>query len=142
LDQHKVGHPQKKIRKRAQEIIASFYPKLSGEESDVIRNGVRLEFIAEDPIIDFIKYRLRSEITDDWLIASVIEFKQKNPNDEVKIVSADLGLSIKAKTQNFKVLRPSETDKLAEESDEGEKRIKDLRSEFAKSCERASFRCN
>ena len=131
LDQHKDSHPQNKIRKRAQEIIASLHSKLSGEESDVIRNGVRLEFIAEDPSIDFSKYRLRSEITDDWLIASVIEFKQRNPNDEIKIVSADLGLSIKSKAQNIKVLRPSETDRLAKELDVDEKRIRDLQKELA-----------
>jgi predicted ribonuclease YlaK len=130
LDQHKISHPQGKIRKRAQEIIASLHPKLSGEESDVIRYGVRLEFVSEEPSIDFNTHRLRSEIADDWLIASVIELKQKKTNDEIKIVSADLGLSIKAKAQNIKVLRPLETDKLADELDEGEKRIRDLQKEL------------
>jgi predicted ribonuclease YlaK len=131
LDEHKISHHQGKIRKRAQEIIASLHRKLSGEESDVIRDGVQLEFVAEEPSIDFSEHRLRSEIADDWLIASVIELKQKHPTDEIKIVSADLGLSIKAKAQSINVLRPSEADKLADELDEGEKRIKDLQRELA-----------
>lgn len=131
LDQHKISHPQSKIRKRAQEIIASLHHKLSSEESDIIRHGVQLEFVAEEPSIDFGKYGLRSEIADDWLIASVIELRRRHPTDEIKIVSADLGLSIKAKAQSIKVLRPFETDKLADDLDEGERRIKDLQRELA-----------
>ena len=50
LDHHKVSHPQNKFRKRAQEIITSLHSRLSGAASNVIRDGVRLEFLAEDPI--------------------------------------------------------------------------------------------
>src|ERR1039457_5839405 len=49
LDHHKVSHPQNKFRQRAQAIITSLYSRLSGAESDSIRDGVRLKFLAEDP---------------------------------------------------------------------------------------------
>ena len=58
---------------------------------------MRLEFVAEDPGIDFAAHKLRQELSDDWLIASTLDWKQKHPSDEIKIVSADLGVSIKAK---------------------------------------------
>ena len=131
LEEHKIGHSSGKIRRRAQEIIASFHSIVSCEKTDVIRDGVRLEFISDDPKIDFISNGLRSEITDDWLIASTIEFKQKNPEVEIQIVTADLGLSIKSKARKIKTLRPLEKDKLPEELDADEKRIRDLKKELA-----------
>src|ERR1039457_3665359 len=42
LEQKKVFHPQKKIRQRAQEIIASLHSKLSGAGADIVKKGVRL----------------------------------------------------------------------------------------------------
>ena len=131
LDHHKVSHPQNKFRQRAQAIITSFYSRLSGAESDLIRNGVRLEFLAEDPDLDFGKHKLRTELADDWIIASILEWRQKHPSDQTIIVSADLGVSIKAKAQKIPALAPLEADKLAEELDADEKRIKKLQEELA-----------
>ena len=131
LDQHKVNHPRNKFRKRAQEIITSLHSRLSGANSDVIRNGVRIEFIAEDPSVDFTTHKLRSELADDWLIASAIDWKSSHASDEIRIVSADLGISIKAKAHGIAVLAPLETDKLADELDADEKRIKELQRELA-----------
>jgi predicted ribonuclease YlaK len=131
LDQHKVYHPRNKFRKRAQEIITSLHSRLSGLDSDIIRNGVRLEFIAEDPSVDFGAYKLRPELPDDWLIASAIDWKQKHSSDEIRIVSADLGISIKAKSQGIPALAPLEADRVADELDADEKRIKELQRELA-----------
>jgi hypothetical protein len=131
LDHHKVSHPQNKFRQRAQAIITSFYSRLSGAESDLIRDGVRIEFLAEDPNLDFGKHNLRTELADDWIIASILEWRQKHPSDQTIIVSADLGVSIKAKTQKIPALMPLEADKLAEELDADEKRIKKLQEELA-----------
>src|ERR1039458_7222586 len=131
LEQKKVFHPQKKIRQRAQEIIASLHSELSGAGSDIVKKGVRLEFVAEDPGIDFAAHRLRQELSDDWLIASALDWKQKHSGDETRIVSGDLGISIKAKAYKIPVVRPLETDKLADELDADEKRIRDLTRELA-----------
>jgi predicted nucleic acid-binding protein len=131
LDQHKVSHPRNKFRKRAQEIITSLHSRLSGVDSDVIRNGVRLEFITEDPSIDFGAHKLRPELPDDWLIASAIDWKQKHSSDETRIVSADLGISIKAKVQGIPALAPLEADKLGDELDADERKIKELQRELA-----------
>ncbi len=131
LDHHKVSHPQNKFRKRAQEIITSLHSRLSAESPDVIRDCVRLEFVAEDPDLDFVANRLRPELTDDWLIASSLVWKQTHPNDETKIVSADLGISIKAKSKAIPVFAPLEADRLAEELDADEKRIMRLQKELA-----------
>ena len=95
------------------------------------RNGVRLEFLAEDPSIDFVEYKLRLELPDDWLIASALEWRQRHPGDETRIVSADLGISIKAKAHNILALTPFETDKLSSELDADEKLIVELKKELA-----------
>src|SRR6266446_2860742 len=126
LDRLKVGHPQSKFRRRAQEIIAILHSKHSGVDSELIRASVRLEFLAEDPSIDFSAHKLRLELDDDWLIASILEWRRKRPGDEIRIVSADLGVSIKAKAHGILALAPREADKLAEELDADEKRLKKL----------------
>ncbi len=131
LDRLKVSHPQNKFRKRAQEIISSLHSRLFGAGPDVIRAGVRLEFVAEDPQLDFGAHKLRPELVDDWLIASCLVWKQTHLNDETRIVSADLGISIKAKANGIPTIVPPETDRLAEESDADEKRIKQLQKELA-----------
>lgn len=130
LDQHKVNHSQNKFRKRAQEIIASL-SRFSAMDSALIRDGVRLEFLSKDPNIDFLAHNLRSELSDDWIIASILEWRLKYPSDEIKIVSADLGVSIKARAQGIPTLSPLDADKLADELDAAEKQIKDLRKELA-----------
>ncbi len=131
LDRHKVNHPQNKFRKRAQEIIAALHPRHSRVDSDTLRSGVRLEFIAEDPGLDFGAHNLQPELADDWLIASILDWKLKHPSDETKLVSADLGISIKAKAKGISTLEPLEADRLAEELDADEKRIKKLQEELA-----------
>jgi hypothetical protein len=131
LDNHKVSHPQKKFRKRAQEVITSLNSRLNGAESDMIRDGVRLEFLAEEPDLDFGIHKLRTELPDDWLIASALGWRQKHPSDETKLVSADLGVFIKAKAKQIPALTPLEADKIADELDADEKRIKKLQDELS-----------
>lgn len=132
LDHHKVSHPQNKFRQRAQALITSLHTRLAGaDNTDSIRDGVRLEFLAEDPSLDFGKHKLRTEIVDDWIIASALEWRQKHTSDEIRLVSADLGVSIKAKAQKLSVVTPLDTDRLAEELDADEKRIKKLQDELA-----------
>jgi PIN domain len=131
LDRQKVVHPQQKIRRRAQEVTASLHSKLFDDVAKTIRESTKLEFIAEDPNIDFAKHKLRQEIYDDWLTASVLQWRLENPGCDVRIVCADLGLSIKAKSHGIPVMTPLETDKLPEELDAEEKRIKELQRELA-----------
>lgn len=131
LDRQKVSHPQKKFRTRAQEITASLHLTLSGEKSSEIRSGVRVEFLTGDPTIDFSTEKLRPELADDWLIASVLEWKRNHPSDQTIIVSSDLGICIKASSKGISTCAPPEADRLTEELDANEKRIKRLEQELA-----------
>src|SRR5258706_7682187 len=131
LDNLKVNHPQKRLRKRAQEIVSSLHAWLSDSDSSSIRQGVWLEFLHNDPDLDFHMHGLRKEISDDWLIASSMVWKQQHPKDDTKIVSADLGVAIKARAKEILVLTPSDGDKLPEEVDEDKKQINELQKELA-----------
>ncbi len=131
LDRHKVHHPQSKFRRRAQEIITRLHSRLSSPASDAIRDGVKLEFLSEDPSVDFAANRLRPEIADDWLVASVLEWKKNHASDVTAIVTADLGISIKAKNRSIAAFVPHEPDKLADELDAEEKLIKKLQGELS-----------
>lgn len=131
LDHLKVGHPQKKFRKRAQEIVAMLHRRLNASSDEPIREKIRFEFMVADPVLDFAEQKLRPELPDDWLIASSIAWKTDHPNDEIKIVTADLGVSLKAKTKAIPTLFPLETDKIVDEIDADEKRILQLQKELA-----------
>jgi hypothetical protein len=112
-------------------VTASLHSKLFDDVAKKIRESTKLEFIAEDPNIDFAKHKLRQEIYDDWLTASVLQWRLENPGCDVRIVCADLGLSIKAKSHGIPVVTPPETDKLPEELDADEKRVRELQRELA-----------
>jgi hypothetical protein len=129
LDQHKDGHPQTKLRKRAQEVIADLQSKLEGTSE--LRAGVQLEFLACDPQIDFATHGLHREVNDDWLIASVIEWQTHQSGRVGVIVSADLGVSIKARAHGISVIKLSDDLKLASEQDPEEAKLKRLQLELA-----------
>ncbi len=132
LDRQKSLHPQHKIRKRSQEITSSLHRRLIGKSPTKIRDGVDIHFIAEDPSTDFTNNNLRPEINDDWIIASAIEWKQIHSGDETKIVTADLGLTIKSRSHGIEVIAPLELDRHPEVVDGDEKKILQLQRQLAK----------
>ncbi len=129
LDHHKDTNPQNKLRKRAQEVISDLQSKLEG--STDIRAGVQIEFLTSDPRVDFPRHGLHRDVNDDWLIASVIEWQTQQPGRVGAIVSADLGVSIKARANGISVIKLPDALKLASEQDPEEAKLKRLQSELA-----------
>src|SRR5690348_14199336 len=95
LDDQKATNPQNKLRKRAQALATWVNSKLSSADFR-IREGVAIQFISEDPELDFEKHKLRREIGDDWLIASILDWRNNNTHADVRLVSDDSGILMKA----------------------------------------------
>jgi hypothetical protein len=92
---------------------------------------VKLQFQANDPFIDFSTHWLSRQISDDSLIAAVIESISRSEKEEHVIVTADLGLKLKARSCQVKVVQLPDSYKLPDEPLGPERRLKEVERELA-----------
>lgn len=95
LDMKKYLAPEAKIRNRARTAIKKLEEIGLGTKKASIRHNVELVFISREPKIDWDSEGLISDISDDRIIATIL-----NENPEIKnnilLITADLGLKLKA----------------------------------------------
>lgn len=131
LDAHKFNHPSGKIRSRVKELLANLRSTFATATEVDIRRNVRLRLLARDPELDFDKNGLSRDVTDDWLLAAMIDTRHTQSEGSVVLVTADFGLELKARAAGFSVFAPPDEARLAEDMDVSEKRIKQLERENA-----------
>lgn len=130
LNKHKDQHPIKRMRHRAANTIRKLMGYWDKTDTASIRPGVRLEYHLLEPSIDFSHYNLAKEIADDWLIASVIEYRILHPDAEVLILTADMNVKLKARALSINSFSLPDTYKLPEDPDPNEVTIKDLEKQL------------
>ena len=130
LDKHKDSHPQNKLRKRAQHVSADLWSKLAHVNRCTLRENVDLIVIDSDPVIDMAPLRLRADVNDDLLLASMIEWRHAVAGPNVVVVTADSGIGLKARRFDALVVRPPDADRLADEPDGAETELLKLRREL------------
>ncbi|MBX3735607.1 MAG: hypothetical protein KF715_02870 [Candidatus Didemnitutus sp.] len=129
LNEKKDGGASQKIKRRAQAALMDIERLFRSELRATIREGVFGECITSEPQIDFAAHQLRTDIQDDWLIASVLEQKRRDGTQHYVLVTADLGLKLKCRAHKIEVLQLSDDLKLPEEEDSEAKRIRLLEAE-------------
>ncbi|WP_147093114.1 PIN domain-containing protein, partial [Myxococcus virescens] len=137
LDRHKDLHPIKKLRKRAGALVSKLSKLVESENGHQLRKNVTLHFEANDPILDFNKHRLRPDLNDDFLIASILQFRNDDPEALPVLVTADLGLKMKARHHRIEVSSLPDRLKLPDEPDEDQKQIRDLQARLTEHENRA-----
>ncbi len=85
-----------------------------------------------DPTLDFRLHRLSESLGDDWLIASIIEYRCSKPSDDLTLATADVGIRLKAAAHDLHVLDVLDDMRLSEEPDELDQRNKHLEAEIAR----------
>ncbi len=130
LNKHKDTNHSPKLRKRARTVLADFGALFQSEFKVTLRQDVDLECVSADPQIDFPANQLRVELQDDFLLASVLEYRLKHPETDCRLVTADVGLSLKARQHRILTVSMAETFKLPEDEDPNEKRIKELEAQL------------
>lgn len=96
LDKHKDTHQSQRIRDRASERLNMIYKTLTGT-STKIRENVFLEDYCRRPSeSDFASYELNPTWNDDVLMASILKFKQDHVDDQVVLISHDIGPKLRA----------------------------------------------
>ena len=98
-----------------------------------IRQGVEILALDEEPTDAlFDRHRLQPRISDDRLLASVLGFAATRTGDAtIKVLTADMGLSLKAATRQIAVASPDDRLRSDDEPDEAERELKNARRELA-----------
>jgi hypothetical protein len=130
LDKHKQTHPIGRLKKRAANTLARLDQWAEQGLRTSLRAGVTLGFLPYEPQIDFVAHRLSRDWHDDQLLASLIEFCQEHPEECVALVTADAGLKLKARSRGIRLLVLADDQKLPEEPDPNEQRVKQLEQEL------------
>jgi predicted nucleic acid-binding protein len=129
LEKNKVENQSKKIRKRAGEYGSWL---LARYDSPELNTDVSISFCANEPMIDFSLNGLDKQNFDDRLVAAVIEHQEKNPEQHILVLTADLGVTFKFKIRGIEVKNLPEEYRLPEELDEHEAENRELRGQLAK----------
>jgi PIN domain len=125
LNRHKDAPTNYKLRDRATKVLKELHARFKTSKPKEMRTGVQIEFLQQEPLVDFAKHRLSRDLADDWLIATTLQFKVDNPDAHVAIVTADVGLEIKA-TIHVEVIQMPENLRIPDDLDAQEKKIKEL----------------
>jgi rRNA-processing protein FCF1 len=130
LDKHKGRGRTARIRKRAAGLVR-FFAKLSEQGSATeMRENVSATLVAFDPSVDLASLNLRRDLEDDWVLAAARAQADKGEGDVV-VITADLGLKLKAEALGLRVCALPEEAKLEEELDKRERELADLQREVA-----------
>lgn len=133
LEQHKDLHPNKRLRKHAGTLVSKLRKLLpkNGNEQE-LREGVTVLFVRTEPMLDFRQHQLSSDLNDDRLIASILQFRHDRPNAQVVLVTPDFGLTIKAGgPHQVEVTSLPDELKLPEESGEEQEQLRELQAKLA-----------
>jgi len=117
------------IRHRARKVISKISEILNSKLICSIKKNLDLGFLPNEPSIDWVKEQLDPEISDDRIIASILE--QKNNFQNIILVTDDTGLRLKASARGIKCLSLPEKYKLSEKKDKKEIENEQLKNRIA-----------
>lgn len=128
LEEQKNLNPSRKLKDRATTAL-KFLHKYLGQSQ--IRDRVTLEFLIKEPTPEFAASRgLNLRLGDDWLVGTLLLYREAQPGTPCALVTADLPLKVKATHYQIQVTSPGEKYELQPEPDPLEKKNKQLEAEL------------
>ncbi|MHB0914588.1 MAG: PIN domain-containing protein [Thermoleophilia bacterium] len=131
LDKQKDNNPARNLRDRARRVLQKFEDWFALEETE-IRASIFIEYFGTLPNIDFELAGLDKTRGDDQLIASIIQYRNENPETDLVLVTQDTGPKLTAKDHGIATLSLPDSLKLTQELDPLEKENLDLRKQLEK----------
>ncbi|QDT70971.1 PIN domain-containing protein [Lacipirellula limnantheis] len=128
LDKHKSDNRDRKRQHRAR--VALNMIKTHAMQGDPIRIGVTMEIFRVYPF-DYDSHRLNEHKNDDVLVASVIGYRSAHPEENVFLVSEDVGPQITAHLHHIPQATLGDQYRLPTQPDESELELARLRKEIA-----------
>jgi rRNA-processing protein FCF1 len=129
LNKHKDSPRTPKLRDRAATALRKIDAWSDLSSPVVLRDSAEVRFRIHDSTIDFSNFDLVRDITDDHLIAALIELNAETPSSSVVLLTKDTGLKLKARAHDFSVVSLPDSDLLPDEALPSEKKIKDLENQ-------------
>lgn len=130
LDEKKHRAKTAKLKKRANEYVNWLWSISDNPESREIRSDATIDFLPNEPTVDFSAHNLNDAVGDDRLLASVLSY-QNAKSTKTTIITSDIGLKIKARSHNIEVISLPDKFKLSEEPDAVERENQNLKKELA-----------
>lgn len=132
LDERKYDGPRR-TRARAKKVLKALKGLGLSATPRNLRPGVDILALDEEPTDAlFVRHRLQPRINDDRLLASVLAFAPSQAgNSVINVLTADMGLSLKAATRQITVASPDERLRRDDEPDETERELEAARRELA-----------
>lgn len=130
LDEHKYNE-RAKIRKRAKNILSKLHNYIgNGSLSAKINGKLNLVFITKQPSKEtFSNFKLNHNSQDDHLLACILEYCEENTEENVILVTSDIGPILKANSLKIQTLKMPDEYLLPFETDKNTKKIKKLEQE-------------
>jgi len=129
LERNKVHNPNVRLRQRAREAISWLAGRFEEKDPIALREGVTLVLDDQEPLIDFAEHRLSRDIMDDHLIASGLDWAQRNGKD-IAIATSDSGLALKLRSRPIGCLQPGEKWRLPDAADAERTEVRELRRQL------------
>lgn len=132
LNKNKDANPILRIRKRAGKIIKKLAKLFETDLQVQLRDSTEAKLEDRDPLFDFATYLLSRDVQDDYLIASILTYRNELSGADIVLVTSDSGLTLLAKAKNQKIatIKLSDSLKLPEEPDPEQETIQQLKEEL------------
>jgi hypothetical protein len=129
LEEQKVHNPSRKLRERAARYLQWLAQYVRRPDQEV-RPSTNWIFVPSEPTLDFEKHQLSKDVSDDRLIATVLDFGISD-SDVLSVATSDVGLQIKLRYHHIAFLDLPEELRLPVEPDPLEKEVQELRRQVA-----------
>lgn len=130
LDRHKWSGSRRE-KARAKSVLKKVAALGLSVTPVNIRAGVSaIALDAEPADALFAQHRLHPQASDDRLLASLLGFHSECPGTRVLILSADSGLSVKARSRRIEIVAPSDSLQTPDEPDDIERELEKARREL------------
>ncbi len=127
LDKKKVG--TSKVGNRARTALQKIEKLIEANKLE-IQKGVQINIVDHKPTKGFYdQHELNYDEPDQRILASIIDYRLKNPTTTIVLCSDDIGPRLRAKNFQIETLKLSDVYRLASEESENEKKIKKLEHE-------------
>lgn len=124
LDKYKIGNDERS--KRARRILQLIEEFVENQKKE-IRKNVELIIIIQRPNTNIYKtHHLDQKEQDNQLLASIIEYQQKNKDDQICLCSFDVGPRLRSQQFGIKIIKLSEDYLLPIKESKNEKQLKEL----------------
>jgi rRNA-processing protein FCF1 len=131
LDKHKDSHPQRKIRERARRILQQL-EEWSASDRTPLRERVDIGVYQPLPRIDYAEFDLDPSRNDEVLLATILDYRQRNPGSEVMLITQDTTPRFTARHLGIPSIALSEDLALPVEPDPVEQENRELRKQLEK----------